>query len=78
MERSGQYQELLKGVDYKKLSEEEGKALMEKNRNSMKTIATEYNAKMKAVLTPEQLELGKKLTEEGKNLREDVGLKPLK
>ncbi|MDR2441065.1 MAG: hypothetical protein LBE12_17025 [Planctomycetaceae bacterium] len=75
VERSGKYQELLKNIDFKKLSEEERKTNMEKNRNSMKEIATEYNTKMKAVLTPEQLELGKKLTEEGKNLREEVGLK---
>ncbi|MDR1962906.1 MAG: hypothetical protein LBQ50_03910 [Planctomycetaceae bacterium] len=75
VERSGKYQELLKGIDFKKLSEEERKTVSEKNRSSMKEIATEYNAKMKAVLTPEQLELGKKLTEEGKGLREAVGLK---
>jgi hypothetical protein len=30
------------------------------------------------VLTPEQLEFAKKLTEEGKNLREEVELKPAK
>ncbi|MDR2116720.1 MAG: hypothetical protein LBP87_10125 [Planctomycetaceae bacterium] len=78
VERSGKYQELLKGIDFKKLSEEESKTAIEKNRSAMKTIATEYNAKMKAVLTPEQLEIAKKLTEEGKGLREEVGLKPLK
>jgi hypothetical protein len=33
---------------------------------------------MLSVLTPEQLKFAKKLTEEGKGLREEVGLKPAK
>jgi hypothetical protein len=39
-------------------------------------LGEEYREKMMSVLTPVQIEKGKKLTEEGKGLREEVGLKP--
>jgi Spy/CpxP family protein refolding chaperone len=64
--------------EVKKLSQDEMKAAMEKIKEPFAKIGKEYNEKMLSVLTPEQLELAKKLTEEGKGLREEVGLKPLK
>ncbi|MDR1960476.1 MAG: hypothetical protein LBQ54_15810 [Planctomycetaceae bacterium] len=63
-----------KEKETKKPSPEEMKAVMEKIREPFAGIGKEYNEKMLAVLTPEQIELGKKLTEEGKGLREEVGL----
>ncbi|MDR1269932.1 MAG: hypothetical protein LBK82_10435, partial [Planctomycetaceae bacterium] len=58
-----------------KLSESEMKTAMEKIKEPFAKIGKEYNEKMLSVLTLEQLELAKKLTEEGKGLREEVGLK---
>ncbi|MDR1926020.1 MAG: DUF4890 domain-containing protein [Planctomycetaceae bacterium] len=82
VERSGKYQEIFKNAklekpeeDIKKLSNEERKTTMEKIHTKMKEIAADYNKKMKSVLTKEQIELGNKLTNEGKGLREKVGLK---
>ncbi|MDR2643459.1 MAG: hypothetical protein LBC74_11770 [Planctomycetaceae bacterium] len=84
VERSGKYQEILKtnrpnnnenNSDTKNYIDKEKKNIREKIQTQMKETASEYNNKMKAVLTPEQLELGKKLTDEGKDLRKKFGLK---
>jgi Spy/CpxP family protein refolding chaperone len=71
-----------KNTDKKDLSDNEKKIIREKaqtqmkaSRSKMKEIATEYNEKMKAVLTADQIKSGNKLTEEGKGLREKFGLK---
>ena len=74
MERSAKYDALMKEVDFKNKSREEAKAAMEKIQKPFADISSEYNAKMKGVLNEKQLELGKKLTEEGKGLRKEVGL----
>jgi Spy/CpxP family protein refolding chaperone len=66
------------GPEEKKSSPEEMKAAMEKIKEPFAKIGREYNEKMLSVLTPEQLDLAKKLTEEGKCLREEAGLKPTK
>jgi Spy/CpxP family protein refolding chaperone len=63
-----------KEKEVKKRSPEDMKAAFEKIKEPFAKIAKEYNEKMLEVLTPEQLELGKKLTEEGKELRKEVGL----
>ncbi|MDR1492360.1 MAG: hypothetical protein LBT05_06540, partial [Planctomycetaceae bacterium] len=60
--------------EVKKLSQDELKASMEKIKEPFAKIGKEYNEKMLSVLTPEQLEFAKKLTEEGKGLRKEVGL----
>jgi Spy/CpxP family protein refolding chaperone len=61
--------------EIKKLSQDELKATMKKTKEPFAKIGKEYNEKMLSVLTPEQLEFAKKLTEGGKGLREEVGLK---
>ncbi|MDR1479221.1 MAG: hypothetical protein LBJ00_09790 [Planctomycetaceae bacterium] len=59
----------------KKLSPDEMKTAMGKIKEPFAKISKEYNEKMLSVLTPEQLKFAKKLTEEGKGLSEEVGLK---
>jgi Spy/CpxP family protein refolding chaperone len=88
VERSEKYQEILKTsrpkkddkkIDKdetnKKTTDNEKKNIREKIQTQMKEIASDYNKKMKEVLTAEQIEIGKKLTEEGKDLRKKFGLK---
>ncbi|MDR2170467.1 MAG: hypothetical protein LBP59_10030 [Planctomycetaceae bacterium] len=73
IERSKKYQELIKIP--KQNNKNNDKNTSENYRNQMKEIAKIYNKKMIDILTEKQLELGKKLTEESKNLRKKVGLK---
>ncbi|MDR1054145.1 MAG: hypothetical protein LBL39_08215 [Planctomycetaceae bacterium] len=72
-EKAGEKKENEK--ETKKLSQDEMKTAMGKIKEPFAKIGKEYNEKMLSVLTPEQLKLAKKLTEEGKKLSDEVGLK---
>lgn len=74
VERSGKYDALMKNIKTEGKSRKDAQAIFDKIREPFAEITKEYNVKMMDVLTPEQIEKGKKLTEKGKNLREEVGM----
>lgn len=57
-------------VDFRGLTDEQRREFFEKGRAEMETLNKKFNEQIQAVLTTEQLEKVKKLTEEGKSLYE--------